>query len=55
MLRRHYKKIAWLNPKMATGNAPWREAETAIKGMFPMYKMTIQGLNEAMKILMASR
>lgn len=55
MLRRHYKKIAWLNPKMASGNAPWREAETAIKGMFPMYKMTIQGLNEAMKILMANR
>ncbi len=55
LLRRHYKRIAWLNPKMAPGNAPWREAETAVKGLFPMYKMTIQGLNEAMKILMATR
>ena len=35
LMKRHYKKIVWLNPKMAPGNAPWREAETAIKGIFP--------------------
>ena len=31
LLKQHYKKIVWMNPKMAPGRAPWREAETAIK------------------------
>ena len=55
LLKRHYKKIVWLNPKMAPGNAPWREAETAIKGLFPMYKLTVDGLNQAMIKLMLNR
>ena len=38
LLKRKYKKVVWLNPKMAPGHAPWREAETAVKGLFPMYK-----------------
>ncbi|MCQ2548775.1 MAG: VWA containing CoxE family protein [Lachnospiraceae bacterium] len=54
-VKRHYKKIVWLNPKMAPGRAPWREAETAIKEVFPMYKLTVSGLNEAMKELVAKR
>lgn len=54
-VKRHYKKIVWLNPKMAPGRAPWREAETAIKEIFPMYKLTVSGLNEAMKELVAKR
>lgn len=54
-LKRHYKKIVWLNPKMAPGHAPWREAETAIKAMFPMYKLTVDGLNQAMAKLMVNR
>ena len=52
MLKQHYKKVVWLNPKMAPGKAPWREAETRIKEIFPMYKLTIEGLNEAMVKLM---
>ena len=55
LMKRHYKKIVWLNPKMAPGNAPWREAETAIKGLFPMYKLTVDGLNQAMIKLMLNR
>ncbi len=55
LMKRHYKKIVWLNPKMAPGHAPWREAETAIKGMFPMYKLTVDGLNQAMIKLMVNR
>lgn len=55
LMKRHYKKIVWLNPKMAPGRAPWREAETAIKEMFPMYKLTVQGLNEAMVTLMQKK
>ena len=53
LLKQHYKKVVWLNPKMAPGKAPWREAETRIKEIFPMYKLTIEGLNEAMVKLMA--
>lgn len=54
-VKRHYKKIVWLNPKMAPGHAPWREAETAIKEMFPMYKLTVSGLNQAMVRLMTNK
>lgn len=52
LMKRHYKKIVWLNPKMAQGAAPWREAETAIKEMFPMFKLTVEGLKLAMNQLM---
>ena len=55
LMKRHYKKIVWMNPKMAPGRAPWREAETAIKGMFPMYKLTVNGLNQAMGKLMTNK
>ncbi len=55
LMKRHYKKIVWMNPKMAPGRAPWREAETAVKEIFPMYKLTIKGLNEAMVKLMANK
>ncbi len=55
LLKKHYKKIIWMNPKMAPGNAPWREAETAIKKLLPMYKLTVRGLNEGMKKLMETR
>lgn len=55
LMKRHYKKIVWLNPKMAPGHAPWREAETAIKGMIPMYKLTVDGLNQAMVKLMTNK
>ncbi len=53
LLQRHFKKIVWLNPKMAPKAAPWREAETAIKQLLPMYKLTVKGLNEAMITLMS--
>lgn len=52
LVKQHYKNIIWLNPKMAPGEAPWREAETAIKKIFPMYKLTVEGLNEGMQKLM---
>ena len=55
LMKRHYKKIVWLNPKMAPGHAPWREAETAVKEIFPMYKLTVDGLNQAMAKLMVNR
>lgn len=55
LMKRHYKKIVWLNPKMAPGRAPWREAETAIKELLPMYKLTVEGLNQGMIKLMTNK
>lgn len=55
LMKKHYKKIVWLNPKMAPGHAPWREAETAVKAMFPMYKLTVDGLNQAMIKLISNK
>ncbi|MGN0157138.1 MAG: VWA containing CoxE family protein [Lachnospiraceae bacterium] len=55
LLKRHYKKVVWLNPKMAVGRAPWREAETAIKELLPMYRLTVDGLNQAMVKLMSNK
>ncbi len=55
LMKRHYKKIVWLNPKMAPGHAPWREAETAVKAMFPMYKLTVEWLNRAMNKLISNK
>lgn len=54
-VKRHYKKVVWMNPKMAPGEAPWREAETEIKKIFPMRKLTVGGLNQAMEILMRNK
>ena len=55
LIKRKYKRVVWLNPKMAPGRAPWREAETAIKELFPMYKLTVDGLNQAMTKLMTNK
>ncbi|MCD7807022.1 MAG: VWA containing CoxE family protein [Lachnospiraceae bacterium] len=55
LVTKHFKKVVWLNPKMAPGDAPWREAETAIKGLIPMYKLTVDGLNRAMTKLMVNK
>ena len=55
LMKSHFKKIVWMNPKMAPGNAPWREAETAIKEMLPMYKLSVDGLNKAMQKLMVNK
>lgn len=55
LIKKHYKKVVWLNPKMAPGEAPWREAESAIKEVFPMFKLTVNGLNQAMMRLMVSK
>lgn len=55
LMKRHYKKLIWLNPKMAPGRAPWREAETAISSLMPMYKLSVEGLNEGMIQLMKNK
>ena len=55
LIKKHYKKVVWMNPKMAYGKAPWREAETAIKEIFPMYRLSVSGLNDAMGKLMVNK
>ena len=52
LLKKHFKRIIWMNPKMAPGNAPWREAETAVKNTFQMYRLTVDGLKDGMQYLM---
>lgn len=42
-------------PQDGTWPRPWREAETAVKEIFPMYKLTVDGLNQAMVKLMSNR
>ena len=53
LMKKHFKRIIWLNPKMAPGNAPWREAETAVKDIFRMNRLTVDGLKEGMTYLMS--
>lgn len=55
LMKAHYKKLIWLNPKMAAARSPWREAEYAISGMLPMYRLTLEGLNDGMKYLMNNK
>ncbi|MCR5107961.1 MAG: VWA containing CoxE family protein [Lachnospiraceae bacterium] len=55
LMKKHFKKIIWLNPKMAPGHAPWREAETAVKGIFKMNRLTVDGLKDGMKYLMQAK
>ncbi len=55
LMKSHYKRIIWLNPKMAAARSPWREAEYAISGFLPMYRLTLEGLNEGMKYLMSNK
>lgn len=55
LMKKHYKKIVWMNPKMAPKPAPWREAETAIGKLLPMYLLSVDGLNEAMVELMRKK
>lgn len=55
LLKRSYKKIVWLNPKLSLTPAPWKEAEAKIIEMFPMYRLTVSGLNEAMGKLIENK
>lgn len=54
-MKKHYKKLVWMNPKMAPRPAPWREAETAIQKLIPMYLLSVDGLNRAMEELMRKK
>ena len=52
LIKKHFKKVVWMNPKMSLTYAPWREAETDIQELIPMYKLSVKGLNDGMTKLM---
>ena len=57
LFRQHYKRIVWLNPRKHDNveMLPWLESEYQIGQLFPMYKLSVQGLKEALDCLMVSR
>lgn len=57
LLKKRYKKIVWLNPRKHDNveRLEWLEAEYAIANLFPMYKLTVDGLKEAIQYLKVNR
>ncbi len=57
LFQRKYKKAVWLNPRKHDNVAAleWLESELLISEIFPMYKLSVQGLKEALEKLMVSR
>ena len=53
MFKRNYKKVVWLNPRKVSYSSSigWMEAVTAIEGLIPSYKLSVDGLKEAIKYL----
>jgi len=47
MLRKHFPRSIWLNPEPSSG---WRGSDTAevVARVFPMYPLTIEGLEEGL-------
>ncbi len=44
VLARHFRKTAWLNPEP---ESYWRGTAATIKKLFPMYRLTLDGLSQA--------
>jgi uncharacterized protein with von Willebrand factor type A (vWA) domain len=58
LLSKKYKKIIWLNPRYHAGlskRLAWMEAEDALSTIYSMYPLTVDGLKEGIKKLMAPR
>jgi uncharacterized protein with von Willebrand factor type A (vWA) domain len=56
-LKRHYPKSIWLNPIRSTDWNRLYGGRTIqeVKGIFPMYELTVKGLENAMKALLVAR
>ncbi|MBR6896776.1 MAG: VWA containing CoxE family protein [Lachnospiraceae bacterium] len=54
LYKKHFKRIVWLNPAKHdyAKLMDWMQAEAAIQDMFPTYKLSVKGLNDAIKKLM---
>ena len=58
MLSQKYKKVIWLNPRMhgaMTKRYAWMEAEDTLAQIYKMFPLTVDGLKEGIKLLMAPR
>lgn len=58
LLRSKYKKCVWLNPRRHIGlsnSLSWMESEEALANLYDMYPLTVDGLKEAIKKLMAPK
>jgi uncharacterized protein with von Willebrand factor type A (vWA) domain len=56
-IKARYPKIAWLNPSMHTdtSHSYFLQTEKALKQVFPMYFLSVNGMTEAMRMLISSR
>lgn len=56
-MRRKYKKAAWLNPNKhpEEDEGYWIQTEKALAKLFPMYQLSIRGLEDAMKTLLVAK
>lgn len=54
LYKKHFKRIVWLNPSKHDYAAlmDWMQAEADLSEMFSTYKLTVSGLNDAIKKLM---
>lgn len=57
LLRSKYKKAIWLNPRFhgELNTAAWMEAENTLAQIYDMYPLTVDGLKEGVKKLMAPK
>ena len=54
-LLKKYPRAAWLNPKKHEGHGYYPESEKQIEKLFKMYKLTVDGVSEAVKSLITAR
>ena len=55
-LRKHYEHSVWLNPEEApVPGGYWGQSYFHIANIFPMYRLTLDGLKEAMHALLVQR
>lgn len=54
LYKKSFKRIVWLNPSKHdyAKLMDWMQAEAALQEMFPTYKLSVKGLNDAIKKLM---
>lgn len=57
LLKSKYKKSVWLNPRFhgSLTDASWMESERTLASLYDMYPLTVDGLKEGIKKLMAPR
>jgi hypothetical protein len=57
LLNSKYKKVVWLNPRYhgSLNALSWMESENRLAELFHMYMLSVDGLQEAIRYLMAPR